>query len=42
MIEELFQLNWVGRDEYENAKLAYHDYTVQVGSAERDRADELA
>ncbi len=41
MIKELFQLNWVGRDEYDNAKLAYRDYTVRVGSPERDRAAEL-
>jgi hypothetical protein len=41
MIKELFQLCWVGRDEYENAKRAYDDCTVQVGSVERDRANDL-
>jgi hypothetical protein len=32
LTEELFQLSWVGRDEYENAQRAYDDYTVQIGS----------
>jgi hypothetical protein len=29
MIKELFQLRWVGRDEYENVQHAYDDYTTQ-------------
>ena len=41
MIEELVQLKWVGTNEYESAKLAYHEYTVRVGSDARNRANEL-